>query len=198
MTTLETVALHNEAWQQKQGDFSDVPLADDFEFTEPKGGEMHKLKHLLLLAGACAATLWAASASSATVTRTLLPPNEPEPFYACNFPLIASFSGTIQMTEIDKSDGTVQLLFTPVGPQAITITNPANGKSITGMGQTAGEILQITESSFVDHLNGIVLNFHLPGIGPVLQVMGNLNFSNNTFSGTHGDTTALCHYLADP
>jgi SnoaL-like domain len=35
MTTLEAVALYYEAWQQKQGDFSDVPLADAFEFTGP-------------------------------------------------------------------------------------------------------------------------------------------------------------------
>ena len=35
MTALETVARYYEAWQQKQGDFSDVPLADDFEFTGP-------------------------------------------------------------------------------------------------------------------------------------------------------------------
>jgi hypothetical protein len=162
-----------------------------------KGLAMRKLLPVLSMIAVSLAL--AASASAATVTHSLLPPNEPEPFYACSFPLIASFSGTIQMTEIDKN-GSVQLLFTPVGVQAMTIANPANGKSITGMGQTAGEILQITESSFVDHLNGIVLNFHLPWIGPVLQVMGNVNFSNNTFSGrdTRGDTTALCEYLADP
>jgi hypothetical protein len=35
MTTLEAVARYYEAWQQKQGDFSDVPLADAFEFTGP-------------------------------------------------------------------------------------------------------------------------------------------------------------------
>jgi ketosteroid isomerase-like protein len=35
MTALETVAHYYEAWQQKQGDFSEVPLADDFEFTGP-------------------------------------------------------------------------------------------------------------------------------------------------------------------
>ena len=35
MTTREAVALYYEAWQQKRGDFSDVPLADDFEFTGP-------------------------------------------------------------------------------------------------------------------------------------------------------------------
>lgn len=35
MTTLETVALYYDAWQNKQGDFSDVPLADDFAFTGP-------------------------------------------------------------------------------------------------------------------------------------------------------------------
>jgi hypothetical protein len=35
MTTLETVALYYDAWQNKQGDFSDVPLADDFEFVGP-------------------------------------------------------------------------------------------------------------------------------------------------------------------
>jgi hypothetical protein len=164
-----------------------------------KGGDMLKIKLLLALGTIAVSSAFAASASAATVTRTLLPPNDPEPFYACSFSLVASFSGTIQMTEIDKN-GSVQLLFTPVGPQAMTITNPANGKSITGMGQTGGEILQITESSFVDHLNGITLNFHLPGIGAVLQVVGNFNFSSNTFSGrdTRGDTTALCAYLADP
>ena len=35
MTTLETVALYYDAWQNKHGDFSDVPLADDFAFTGP-------------------------------------------------------------------------------------------------------------------------------------------------------------------
>jgi hypothetical protein len=35
MTTLETVALYYDAWQTKQGGFSDVPLADDFAFTGP-------------------------------------------------------------------------------------------------------------------------------------------------------------------
>ena len=35
MTTLETAALYYDAWQSKQGDFSDVPLADDFEFVGP-------------------------------------------------------------------------------------------------------------------------------------------------------------------
>jgi hypothetical protein len=33
MTALETVALYYDAWQNKQGDFSGVPLADDFDFT---------------------------------------------------------------------------------------------------------------------------------------------------------------------
>jgi hypothetical protein len=35
MTALETAALYYDAWQNKQGDFSEVPLADDFEFTGP-------------------------------------------------------------------------------------------------------------------------------------------------------------------
>jgi ketosteroid isomerase-like protein len=35
MTALETVALYYDAWRNKRGDFSDVPLADDFEFTGP-------------------------------------------------------------------------------------------------------------------------------------------------------------------
>jgi hypothetical protein len=35
MTALETVALEDDAWQNKHGDFSDVPLADDFAFTGP-------------------------------------------------------------------------------------------------------------------------------------------------------------------
>jgi SnoaL-like protein len=35
MTALETVALYYDAWQNKHGDFSEVPLADDFAFTGP-------------------------------------------------------------------------------------------------------------------------------------------------------------------
>src|SRR5918996_2588930 len=35
MTALETVAHYYDAWRNGRGDFSDVPLADDFEFTGP-------------------------------------------------------------------------------------------------------------------------------------------------------------------
>ena len=35
MTSQETVALYYDAWQNRHGDFSDVPLADDFEFIGP-------------------------------------------------------------------------------------------------------------------------------------------------------------------
>jgi SnoaL-like domain len=35
MTVLETVALYYDAWQNKHGEFSEVPLADDFEFVGP-------------------------------------------------------------------------------------------------------------------------------------------------------------------
>ena len=166
---------------------------------------MHKAKHLLALLAALAtmtlALLLASSIGAATVTHQILLPEGPEPFYACNFGLIASFTGTVQMTIINKGDS-VQLIFTPVGQQTITVTNPANGKSVTGIGPNSpsGEILKISDSSYVDHLNGITLNFVLPGLGGVLQVIGNVNFADGTFSGrdTRGDTTAFCNYLADP
>jgi ketosteroid isomerase-like protein len=35
MTAAETVALYYDGWQNKQGDLSGVPLADDFRFTGP-------------------------------------------------------------------------------------------------------------------------------------------------------------------
>ena len=35
MTPLQTVALYYDAWQNRHGDFSEVPLADDFEFIGP-------------------------------------------------------------------------------------------------------------------------------------------------------------------
>jgi hypothetical protein len=35
MTVLETVAVYYDAWQDKRGDFSAVPLAEDLEFTGP-------------------------------------------------------------------------------------------------------------------------------------------------------------------
>jgi hypothetical protein len=165
---------------------------------------MHKAKHLLAVLAALAtsvtlALVLASLVAAATVTHTILLTDESEPFYACSFPLTGTFTGAVRFTRIETADG-VQLLFTPVQPTTITVTNPANGKSLTGMGQTAGEILKISESSFVDHLNGILLNFTLPGLGGVLQVIGNVNFAEGTFSGrnTRGDTTAFCNYLADP
>ena len=35
MTALETVALYYDAWMNRRGDFSEVPLAEDFQFTGP-------------------------------------------------------------------------------------------------------------------------------------------------------------------
>jgi ketosteroid isomerase-like protein len=35
MTTADAVHRYYDAWQNKRGDFSDVPLADDFRFTGP-------------------------------------------------------------------------------------------------------------------------------------------------------------------
>jgi hypothetical protein len=35
MNALETVARYYDAWQNRLGDFSDVPLAEDFTFTGP-------------------------------------------------------------------------------------------------------------------------------------------------------------------
>jgi ketosteroid isomerase-like protein len=35
MTPLETVARYYDAWHTRRGDFSEVPLADDFEFVGP-------------------------------------------------------------------------------------------------------------------------------------------------------------------
>jgi hypothetical protein len=35
MTALELAARHYDAWQNKQGAFSEVPLAEDFRFIGP-------------------------------------------------------------------------------------------------------------------------------------------------------------------
>ena len=35
MSTTEAVRRYYDAWQHKAGDFSDVPLADDFAFVGP-------------------------------------------------------------------------------------------------------------------------------------------------------------------
>jgi hypothetical protein len=96
--------------------------------------------------------------------------NESEPFYGgnCGFPLTATFTGEVRMTTIEKDDGSVQLIFTPVKPYTITVTNPANGKTLTSL-QVASEILQISDSSFVDHRGGITWNFVVPGSAAVLQ-----------------------------
>jgi hypothetical protein len=85
------------------------------------------------------------------------------------------------MTEIDRCS-TAQLILTTVKPKTITLTNPANGKRVTGIA-AYGEILKFTETSFIDHQNSLILNFVWPRQGGVLQVIGDINFSENTFSG---------------
>jgi hypothetical protein len=164
---------------------------------------MYKVKPLLVSLAACASVtavllVVTPSAAAATVAHTILLTDETEPFYACSFPLTATFTGAVRFTQIETATG-VQLLFTPVQLTTITVRNPANGKSLTGIA-AYGEILQISESSFVDHLNGILLNFVLPGAGGVHQRIGNVNFAEDMFSGRNmrGDTTAFCDYLAGP
>jgi hypothetical protein len=53
------------------------------------------------------------------VTHTVLLTDESEPFYACSFPLTATFTGAVRFTQIETTDG-VQLLFTAVLPTTIT------------------------------------------------------------------------------
>lgn len=152
----------------------------------------------LLLSIIAVPLAFAASATAATATRSIEFLNETEPFFACSFPLTATYTGAIGIIEIHSATRT-QLIFTTVKPTTITVTNPANGKTVTGIA-AYGEILKISGDSFSDHQNGVILNFVLPGLGGVLQVIGNLNFAEDTFSGrnTLGDTTAFCNYLADP
>jgi hypothetical protein len=156
---------------------------------------------LAALLGALSVSLaLAASASATTVTKTPSTLDETETFYACSFPLtIHFFNDNGFVIEIDRN-GTTQLLFLSGGPTTATITNPANGKTLVGMGQTAGELIKISDESFVDHLNGITFNFVIPGEGGVFQWIGVIFFSKNTGHGlyTLDDTTALCDYLADP
>lgn len=100
------------------------------------------------------------------------------------------------MRFIEMNNGSVQLIFTPVKPSTITVTNPASGRSLTSL-QAYGEILQISASSFVDHLGGIAWNFIVPASGGVLQWIGYNNFVTGGFRGTFTqDASAFCNYLA--
>jgi hypothetical protein len=138
--------------------------------------------------------------AAATVTTQVLTNTGTEPFYGgnCGFPLTATFAGEVRMTTIERNDGTVQLMFTPLKPSTITVTNPADGKSLTSL-QATGEIIVITDSSYSDHNGGITWNFIVPGSGGVLQWIGMNNFVTGGFNGRFTtDTTAFCDYLADP
>jgi hypothetical protein len=50
------------------------------------------------------------------------------------------------MTAVEKNDGTLQLIFTPVKPSTITVTNPANGKNLMSLQYAAGEVIVITKA----------------------------------------------------
>ena len=69
MSPLETVALYYDAWQTKHGDFSGVPLADDFEFTGPVASfdSADGYRAMAREAGA-AVTSFRCAASSSTAT----------------------------------------------------------------------------------------------------------------------------------
>jgi hypothetical protein len=164
---------------------------------------MYKVKRLLvplaaLIVVVSASLVVASAGGAATVTRTLIPISGTERFFGgnCGFPLTVSFDGQVWMTENDENDGTVQLVFTPDKPIRMTVTNPANGRSLSSL-NAAGEVIVISGDSFSDHNGGILWNFILPGSGAVLQWIGMNNFVTGAFSGNFtSDTTAFCSYLA--
>jgi hypothetical protein len=173
---------------------------------------MQRLALLLCLVAlplAIAATAAANSTQSQIVTF-----HETNPFgpatVACGFPIDLRTDGSFEITDYYDNSGTLfkEIVHNHGGPFTVTAINPANGKSTTTRSQTVVEITYFNpDGSIVSESgSGLSFNFHVAGLGTILQVTGRLvrdGDGNVVFeAGPHDfhdqNTDAFCSYMADP
>jgi len=119
---------------------------------------------------------------------------------SCGFPFDVRFVGSIDVTLFFDNDGNL-IRVQGVGSDVATATNPANGKTATGVDHWLEvENVESGESAVL----GLFLHLNFPGAGIVLIEAGNITFDAEDnvihLAGPHqvfaGDFSALCEALA--
>jgi hypothetical protein len=166
---------------------------------------MKRLILPLLLAAAVAGFGAASARASTTVTFVHIDVSFVDT-ETCGFELDGHVVGTFHVTDFFDASGTLVKEIS-AGPTFITITNPANGKTATTTSTFAqtisfnpdGSIRSVTQS-------GLILNFHMQGIGSISMDVGTVRFDSEGnvlfVGGPHqflaGDFAGFCNALADP
>jgi hypothetical protein len=119
---------------------------------------------------------------------------------SCGFPIDLRFEGSIDFTVFFDRDGNV-VRVQGVGSDVGTATNPANGKTVTGVDHWL-EVETVESGDFA--VLGLFFHLNFPGAGIVLIDAGNVTFDSEGnvihLAGPHqalvGDLTVLCEALA--
>jgi len=120
---------------------------------------------------------------------------------SCGFPFDVRFVGSIDVTLFFDNDGNL-IRVQGVGSDLGTATNPANGKTATGVDHWL-EVERVESGEFA--ILGLFLHLNFPGAGIVLIDAGNITFDAEGnvihLAGPHqvideGDFSALCAALA--
>lgn len=119
---------------------------------------------------------------------------------SCSFPVEVSFVGTISGLEFfDKSGNLVRVQ--AKGKDVGTVTNPANGKTASGVDNWL-ETFDVASGEYA--IRGLYFHLNFPGAGIVLLDAGHIRFDANGdvihLAGPHqafqGDFAAMCAALA--
>jgi hypothetical protein len=166
---------------------------------------MKRLILPLVLAAAVAGFGATAAAASTTVTfiHVDVPFTDTE---TCGFELNGHVEGTFHVTDFFNRSGTLVKEIS-AGPTFVTITNPANGKTAQTT-STFAQIITFNPDGSINTItqSGLILNFHMPGVGTIAMDVGTVRFDaegNILFvGGPHqflaGDVAGFCNALADP
>jgi hypothetical protein len=119
---------------------------------------------------------------------------------SCDFPIDLSFSGSIDFTLFFDGEGNV-VRVQGIGSDVGTATNPANGKTATGVDHWL-EVESAESGEFA--VLGLFFHLNFPGAGIVLIDAGNVTFDAEGnpihLAGPHqvfeGDFSELCEALA--
>lgn len=119
---------------------------------------------------------------------------------SCDFPIDLRFVGSIDFTLFFDRDGNL-VRVQGIGSDVGTATNPANGKTATGVDHWL-QVERIESGEFA--VLGLFFHLNFPGAGIVLIDAGNVTFDAEGniihLGGPHqvleGDFSALCEALA--
>jgi hypothetical protein len=170
-------------------------------------------KPMLLLAIFALPLALAATAGANTVTTRVFTDNftvlAGNLVTACGFPIYRTNVGTRKDTSYFDNNGVLvkEVITNFGGPYTLTLTNPANGKSLTAHRSVVVSLTYNPDGTVASQtMSGLVWNFVAPGFGTILQIIGRWGFDatgDEFFVGGQFDlrdqnTGAFCAYMADP